>query len=208
VESNRAYVERKSGGRVGYLYFPVTSEYGFREFTRQFGPQLGKEALVIDSRWDFGGHIPYHLIDLLSRQVYFYGVDLRRGVGNYGYVQRGPKCVLVNGVTMSGGDFLSYLVQKSGVARLVGTRTMGAAVGGGRVYIPFIDGGFSLPPTVGLYDATGKPIVEGRGVEPDVRVLDDPALMVNGGDPQLDAALRLVMDELQKQPRAQTLSLR
>jgi tricorn protease len=200
LESNRAYVERKTAGRVGYLFLHVTSEYGFREFTRQFGPQLNKEALIIDSRWDFGGHIPYHLLDILSRQVYFYGVDLRRSVSNHGYVLQGPKYILVNGVTMSGGDFLSFLTHKSGVAKLVGTRTMGAAVGAGGVFIPFIDGGFSLPPTVGLYDEHGTWVVEGRGVEPDLEVVDDPALMLKGEDPQLDAAIQLVMNDLRARP--------
>lgn len=72
VEANRAHVERLSGGSVAYVYLHVTSEYGFQEFTRLFGPQHRKQALIIDARWNQGGHIPYHLLDILSRrQVYF-----------------------------------------------------------------------------------------------------------------------------------------
>jgi tricorn protease len=202
IEANRAYVERKTSGKVGYLFLPVTSEYGFREFTRQFGPQLGKEAMIIDVRWNQGGHIPFHLIDILSRQIYFYSVDQRQGVSqrNPGYLHEGPRCILINEITMSGGDLLSYMARKSNVGKLIGRRTMGAMVGAGGINIPFIDGGFSVVPTVGFYDSSRRWIVEGRGVEPQLDVLDDPGLMIKGGDPQLDAAIQQMMNELRQRP--------
>ena len=200
IESTRSYVERKTAGRVGYVYLKMTSEYGFREFTRQLAPQLGKEALILDARWNQGGHIPYHLIDILERQLYFYSEDMRRGVGQKNYFLDEPKAVLINGITQSGGDLLAYLVRKSAVGKLVGTRTMGAMVGAGGLWIPFIDGGFSLVPTVGFYDSSGKWIVEGHGVSPDIEVMDDPAKMLEEADPQLDAAIELVMRELRARP--------
>ena len=200
IESTRSYVERKTAGRVGYVYLKMTSEYGFREFTRQFAPQIGKEALILDARWNQGGHIPYHLIDILTRQFYFYSEDMRRAVGQKNYFLDGPKVVLINGVTQSGGDLLAYLVRKSAAGKLVGTRTMGAMVGAGGLWIPFIDGGFSLVPTVGFYDSSGKWIVEGHGVSPDIEVMDDPAKMLEEADPQLDAAIELVMRELRARP--------
>ncbi len=202
IEATRAYVEHTSGGRVGYVYLKMTSEYGFREFTRQFGPQLGREALIIDTRWNQGGQIPFHLVDILRRQLYFYSVDMRRTISqpNPSYLQDGPKCILINGVTQSGGDLLAYLVQKSGMAKLIGTRTMGAMAGAGGLYISFIDGGYSFVPTVGFFDLKGKWTVEGHGVRPDIEVPDDPALMVNGGDPQLDTAVKIMMNELRRRP--------
>ncbi len=201
IEATRSYVERKSGGRIGYVYLKMTSEYGFREFTRQFGPQDGKQALIIDARWNQGGHIPFHLIDVLRRQLNFYSVDLRRNVSqrNPSYFQDGPKCILINGVTQSGGDLLAYLAKRSAVATLVGTRTMGAMAGAGGLNISF-DGGYSLVPTVGFYDVNGKWIVEGRGVQPDIAVADDPASMINGSDPQLEAAIKLLINELRSRP--------
>jgi tricorn protease len=198
IESKRSYVERKTSGRVAYVYLKMTSEFGFREFTRQFGPQLGKEALILDARWNQGGHIPYHLLDVLKRQLHFYGDDMRRNLGQKNYFIDGPKCVLINGVTESGGDLLAYLVQKSGVAKLVGTRTMGAMIGAGGLNIPFIDGGYTLVPTVGFYDSSGRWIVEGHGVPPDITVVDDPASIVDGADPHLDAAITLLLSELHR----------
>ena len=78
---------------------------------------------------------------------------------------------------------------------------MGGMVGAGGINIRFVDGGWALVPHVGFYDETGKWAVEGYGVEPDIRVIDDPSQMLNGSDPQLDAAIELMLKEI-KGPRA------
>jgi len=199
VEANRAYVERRSNGKVGYIYLATTEDWGFTEFTRQFNYQLDKEALIIDSRWNAGGHIPFHLVEVLDRRVYLYFYDLRRGAGggrSPDYVHEGPKCLLINGVQGSGGDSLPFLFRKRGLGKIIGTRTMGAAVGGGAININFVDGGWALVPFVGFYDEPGKWVIEGHGVEPDIKVIDDPGLMVGGADPQLDGAIKLMLQEM------------
>ena len=199
VEANRAYVERRSNGKVGYIYVPNTHDYGSAEFTRQFNFQLDKEALIIDSRWNEGGHAPFHIIEVLARPVYNYWYELRRGAGGVRaphYVHEGPKCLLINGVQFSGGDGLANFFRKRGLGKLIGTRTMGGAVGGGAINIPFVDGGWSLIPFGGSYDEPGKWAVEGYGVEPDIKVVDDPGLMFGGADPQLDSAIKLMLQEM------------
>ncbi len=42
--------------------------------------------------------------------------------------------------------------------------------------------------------------MEGHGVDPDIEVIDDPALMTDGGDPQLDAAIEQMLEEIEKNP--------
>jgi tricorn protease len=208
VEANRAYVDKKSSGRIGYVYLKMTSEYGMREFTRQFGTELNKGALIIDIRWNQGGHIPYHILDLLRREVAFYSSDMRRPMPQAGpaYANNGPKCLMINGVTQSGGDLLAYMVKQTGTATLLGTRTNGAMAGSGGSSIPFVDGGNSFVPTVGFYDAHGRWSTEGFGVSPDIEVPDDPAARFGNGDPQLDAAIRVLLDKMREhsgqQPKA------
>jgi tricorn protease len=199
VEANRAYVERRSNGKVGYIYLANTHDYGSSEFTRQFNYQLDKEALIIDSRWNEGGHLPLHIIEVLARRVFHYFYDSRRGAGGGrtpDYVHEGPKCLLINGVQFSGGDNLPFLFRKRGLGKIIGTRTMGGMIGGGGINIPFVDGGWSLIPFVGFYDEPGKWAVEGHGVEPDIKVVDDPGLMFGGADPQLDSAIKLMLQEM------------
>lgn len=72
----------------------------------------------------------------------------------------------------------------------------GGMIGGGAINIPFVDGGWSLIPFVGFYDESGKWVVEGHGVEPDITVVDDPGRMVGGANPQLDAAIELMLKEI------------
>jgi tricorn protease len=203
VEANRGYVDKKSSGRIGYIYLKMTSEYGFREFTRQFGAELNKEALIIDIRWNQGGHIPYHILDLLRREVAFYSSDMRQPMpqAGPGYAHNGPKCMLINGVTQSGGDLLAYMVKQTATATLLGTRTNGAMAGAGGLYIPFADGGNSLVPTVGFYNANGTWGPEGVGVSPEIVVPDDPAARFDKGDPQLDAAIHVLLDKMRQHPR-------
>ena len=53
-------------------------------------------------------------------------------------------------------------------------------------------------PSFGFYDPQGKWLIEGHGVDPDIEVIDDPALTVNGGDPQLDRAIQEVLRALEE----------
>ena len=78
---------------------------------------------------------------------------------------------------------------------------MGAMLGAGGLNIPFLDGGNSLVPTVGFYGPSGSWIVEGHGVPADVELLDDPAAMADGSDPQLDAAIKFIMSEVSSRPQ-------
>jgi tricorn protease len=104
--------------------------------------------------------------------------------------------LLSNGVAYSGGDNLAFLFRKRGLGKIIGTRTMGGMIGGGAININYIDGGWSLIPFVGFYDETGNWVVEGHGVEPDIKVIDDPSQMLDGADPQLDSAIQLMLQEM------------
>jgi tricorn protease len=199
VVANRAYVERRSKGKVGYIYLANTYDWGSQEFTRQLNFQLDKQALIIDGRWNEGGHLPLHIIEVLARRLYSYHYEFRRRAGGGrtpDYIHEGPKCLLINGVAYSGGDELPFFFRKRGLGKIIGTRTLGGMIGAGALNIQFVDGGWSLVPIVGFYDETGKWAVEGHGVEPDIKVIDDPSKMLNGADPQLEAAIELMLREL------------
>lgn len=200
VEANRQYVDKQSAGQVGYMYVADTFVYGPREFSRQLSGQMDKKALIIDSRWNEGGHWPLHFIEVLARQPYLYEYFFRRDNAEKvpSYLHEGPKCLLINGVQVSGGDALPYFFRKRGLGKLIGTTTMGGFVGVGGIKIPFIDGGSSKIPVAGSLDASGSWIVEGTGVPPDITVVDDPSLMWRGGDPQLDRAIQQMLSEIKE----------
>jgi tricorn protease len=112
---------------------------------------------------------------------------------------QGPKCMLINGLAGSGGDYFPWWFRKAGVGPLIGMRTWGGLVGmSGNPGL--IDGGGITVPTFGFYETDGTWGIEGYGVAPDYPVVDDPALMVDGADPQLDKAIELMLAEIERHP--------
>ncbi|MCH8968407.1 MAG: PDZ domain-containing protein [Planctomycetes bacterium] len=200
IEHNRAYVAEKTGGRVGYIYVPNTGVSGQNDLFRQFYGQVEKEALIIDERWNGGGQIPTRFVELLERPMANYwavrdGHDWSWPPDSH----QGPKCMLINGLAGSGGDYFPFYFRMRGVGKLIGMRTWGGLVGySGNPRL--IDGGSITAPTFAFYELDGTWGIEGHGVDPDIEVIDDPALMTDGGDPQLDAAIAHMLDELKRNP--------
>lgn len=200
IESKRQYVESRTDGKVGYIYVPNTGIDGQNDLYRQFWGQMDKEALIIDERWNGGGQIPTRFIELLNRPVTNYWA--RRDGRDWTWPpdsHRGPKCMLINGLAGSGGDMFPALFRQAGLGKLIGTRTWGGLVGiSGNPGL--IDGGAISVPTFGYYEKDGTWGIEGHGVDPDIEVIDDPAKMQNGDDPQLDAAIQLMLAEIASNP--------
>jgi tricorn protease len=199
IEEKRAMVDKLSGGKVGYVYVPDTGRDGQTELVRQFRGQFTKDGMVIDERFNSGGQIPDRFVELLNRPLYnFWGVRDGHDWQWPPVAHAGPKAMLVNGWSGSGGDCFPYYFKEAGLGPLVGMRTWGGLIGiSGAPTL--IDGGNVTVPTFGIYK-DGEWIIEGHGVEPDVEVVDDPGLMAKGGDPQLEKAVALVMEQIAKTP--------
>lgn len=196
IERKRAYVAEKSGGKIGYIYVPNTGVDGQTDLVRQYQGQADTAALIIDDRWNGGGQIPNRFIEMLNRPVTNYWA--LRDTKDWVWPpdgHRGPKAMLINGLAGSGGDMFPWLFKHHGLGKLIGTRTWGGLVGiSGNPGL--IDGGRVTVPTFGFYEADGTWGIEGHGVDPDIEVLDDPGLMKDGGDPQLDKAIEHLLEEL------------
>ncbi|MBN1361048.1 MAG: PD40 domain-containing protein [Sedimentisphaerales bacterium] len=200
IEENRRKVEEATQGRVGYVYVPDTGTNGQSELVRQFTPQWDMDALIIDERFNSGGQIPDRFIELLNRPVY--NQWARRDHHDWQtptIAHTGPKVMLMNGWSGSGGDAFPYYFRAAGLGPLVGTRTWGGLIGYTRNPQP-IDGGFVSAPSFGIY-RDGKWEVEAYGVDPDYDVENAPHEMVAGRDPQLETAIGVVLKLLEQQPQ-------
>lgn len=200
IEMNRAKVAEKTGGKAGYIYVQNTGVPGQNDLFRQFFGQIDRPALIIDERWNGGGQIPTRFIELLNRPITNYWA--RRDGKDWPWPpdsHQGPKCMLINGLAGSGGDAFPAYFRQNGLGKLIGMRTWGGLVGiSGNPSL--IDGGNTTVPTFGFYKKDGTWGIEGHGVDPDIEVIDDPSLMANGGDPQLDAAIKQILSELESHP--------
>ncbi|MDF1837481.1 MAG: PDZ domain-containing protein, partial [Planctomycetota bacterium] len=200
VHDKREMVRTASQGRIGYIHVPDTGIRGQNELMRQFVGEMHHEALIIDERWNGGGQIPWRFIELLNRPTLNYWATRGEKPWDFpGMRHAGPKCMLINGAAGSGGDCFPYYFRQKNLGTIIGTRTWGGLVGiSGNPSL--IDGANTSIPTFGFYELDGTWGVENYGVDPDIEVLDDPGKMLDGGDPQLQAGIDHLLQELKANP--------
>lgn len=200
IEENRRKVEKATGGRVAYIYMPNTSREGLAAFYRYFYAQIGKEAVILDERFNSGGMLATDIVEILNRKPLSalanrVGADAVQPQGIFG-----PKVMIINELAGSGGDAMPWYFKRSGTGKLVGTRTWGGLVGRAGAP-PLMDGGFVSAPSSGVYNPlTGEWEVENQGVTPDIEAEHDPALVRRGQDPQLEKAIEIILSELNRNP--------
>ncbi len=200
VNERRAMVDKLSGGRVGYIHVPNTSTSGNRELFHGMYAYFDKEALIIDERYNGGGFIPDRMADLLDRHtlVYWHQNGLKPGKSP-AIAHDGPKVMLINGYSSSGGDAFPYFFKKLGLGKLIGTRTWGGLVGiSGNARL--VDGGYISVPRFGIFDQDEGWIIEGKGVYPDIEVVERPEQMAKGIDTCIEKAVEVLLQELKEKP--------
>jgi tricorn protease len=200
IEENRRKVDQMTGGKVAYIYMPDTANGGLTAFNRYFYAQIGKDAAIVDERFNGGGLLATDIAEILNRKPLSaasnrVGAPLVQPQGIFG-----PKVMIINERAGSGGDAMPWYFKRAGVGKLIGTRTWGGLVGmaGGP---GLMDGGFLGAPSSGIYNPlSGEWEVENIGVPPDFDVEQDPALVRKGRDPQLEKAVDVILEELKKSP--------
>ena len=201
VEDNRRLVDKLSNGRLAYVWVPNTSGAGFVSFNRYFFAQQDKEGAVIDERFNGGGLLDDYMVDLMTR-------TLRAGLTNEvpnGKAMRlpagilGPKALLINELSGSGGDFFPWVFRQQNAGPLIGSTTWGGLVKSS-VHYSLIDGGALTAPDNAVFDPiNNKWVAENEGVAPDIAVRQDAVALSKGEDPQLERAVKEVLDMLNKQ---------
>jgi tricorn protease len=202
IQKNIAYVNEKTGGRVGYVHIPDMGANGLNQFVKHFYPQLTKRALIVDDRFNGGGNVSGQIAERLRRELI--GINIGRGsVPNTNPDQTfvGPMVCLLNEFSASDGDIFPYRFRALGLGKLVGKRSWGGVVGI-RGSLPFVDGGTLSKPEFTFYSVDGREwMIEGHGVDPDIVVDNDPWREFQGQDQQLDRAIEVILEELRTKER-------
>ena len=199
VEGNLRRVTEATDGRVAYVYVPNTAGLGHTYFKRYFFPQADREAIIIDERHNGGGQVADYYIDILRRPhiadwAMRYGADLETPQGAI----QGPKVMLIDETAGSGGDLLPWMFRKFELGPLIGRPTWGGLVG--ILGFPVLmDGGRVSAPNIGIWTEDGF-VVENVGVPPDIEVEQYPADVLGGRDPQLERAIEVILEELERNP--------
>jgi tricorn protease len=201
IETNRKKVDATSGGRIGYVYLPDMGDEGLNEFVKQYFPQIRKEGIIFDVRYNGGGFVDQLIFARLRRVLAAMGSARNFESGTTpGNVFYGYMACVTNHYAASDGDIFSYMFKRYQLGPLIGERTWGG-VRGIRGNIPLMDGGYITRPEFSLYGLDSKWVIENRGVEPDVVVDNPPDLVLKGQDPQLEKAVEMLMERIKANPK-------
>ena len=198
VEAKRAYVHERSGGRVGYVHIPDMGPWGFAEFHRGYLTEFDRRGLIVDVRYNRGGHVSPLLLEKLARKRV--GYDVPRYGAAMPYPPEsvdGPLVAITNQFAGSDGDIFSHCFKLYKLGPLVGKRTWGGVIGI-EPYHHLVDGTITTQPEYSFWFVDVGFDVENYGTEPDHEVDIAPQDYREGRDPQLERALELMEEALER----------
>jgi tricorn protease len=199
--TRRLKVEAESQGHIGYVHLRAMGSGDIEQWAREFYPVFDRQGLIIDVRHNSGGNIDSWLLSKLQRQAWFYWQP-RVGIPtwNMQYAFRGHIAVLCDRLTASDGEAFTEGFRRLGLGKVIGVRTWG-----GEIWLSFnnrlADSGIATAAETGVYGPEGKWLIEGHGVDPDIFVDNLPHATFGGRDAQLEAAIKLLQEEIRKDPR-------
>jgi len=192
TERLRKLTEEKSGGRIGYLHLSAMGFQNQAQFEREAYEYIaGKQAMIIDVRFNRGGNISDNLIDMIERRQY--GWFRPRDDNPEPQPPRAwdrPVIVLMNEHSYSNGEMFPYSVRQRGLGRLVGMPTPGYVIW--TTELRLVDGTRARMPLSGVFRMDGT-CMENRGEQPDVQLWLTPDDWLNDRDLQLDKAIEMLL---------------
>jgi tricorn protease len=198
VADRKAMVEKMSNGEIGYLHIRAMNAPSLAQFERDLADNHFKKALIIDQRFNGGGGIDQELLAILEQHQYQY----TRGRDST-YVTRpergffGPIVVMENERSFSDAEVFPDGIRRLGLGKTVGTNSNSSVIGTGAYRL--IDGEMVRTPGTGLWDVEGYNL-ENYGVPADFWVDNTPPDDLTGKDAQLEKAIEVLKQELQKNP--------
>jgi tricorn protease len=200
VEANRERVHRETDGRVGYVHIPDMGPRGFAEFHRLYLTEFDRDGLIVDVRYNGGGHVSQLLLEKLARRRVGYDLPRWGAPDPYpAYSVIGPIVAVTNEAAGSDGDIFSHCFKLMKLGTLLGKRTWGGVIG----ISPqsrFVDGGLTTQPEYSFWFQDVGWGVENYGTDPDVEVDITPQDYAAGRDTQLERALALSLKQLKRNP--------
>ncbi len=198
VERNRAWVHKHSNGRVGYFHLPDMMAAGFAEFHRYFATECDRDALIVDVRYNRGGHVSQLLLEKVARKRIAYATQRWGQPTPYpDEAAAGPVVALTNEHAGSDGDIFSHSFKLMGIGPLVGTRTWGGVVGIWPRH-KLIDGTETTQPEFAFWFNDVGWGVENYGTDPTIEVDNAPQDAAAGHDRQLETAVATALAQIDR----------
>ncbi|CAN5620400.1 S41 family peptidase [soil metagenome] len=190
VEMNRREVEELSGGRLGYVHVQGMNDRVYRStFEEVLGRHFDKDGMVIDTRYNPGGDLVADLEMFFSGRRFFeYTTDDRSSGFEPSFRWTRPSVTLVSEGNYSDGHCFAWAYQEMGIGPLIGMPVHGTCTfGGGNT---LLDGLRFGVPARGVKDARSGRFLENWQTEPDIVVPNEPGVVTQGRDQQLERAVQ------------------
>lgn len=200
VSDNKNYVHQKSNGKLGYVHIPDMGPIGYAEFYRHFVVESQYDGLIVDVRYNGGGHVSQHLLKVLAQKVIGYDETRYQGLETYPMYAPGVMVALANENSGSDGDIFPHAFKLMGLGKLVGKRTWGGVIGINGQY-SLRDGAYITQPEYSHWFKDVEWKVENYGVDPDIEVEITPDDYAEGLDPQLDRGILEALKDLKTNPK-------
>lgn len=200
VDSRREHVNNVTEARAGYLHIPDMQTHGWSHFVREFRLQSQRDGLIVDLRYNRGGHVGRLIYERLATRTTTWVTHRspREGLTDPDGLRRGPVVFLVNGFTGSDGDIFTARVKHAGIGTVVGSRTWGGTIGLGMPHV-LVDGSLVMQPRHAHWVEGFGWGIENEGVHPDVDVETPPDVDLRVRDPELDKAVEVLLGTLRSE---------
>jgi Tol biopolymer transport system component/C-terminal processing protease CtpA/Prc len=198
VAHRRLETERLSGGRLGYVHLAWMEDDAFSQMVDSvLGEYATKQGIVLDTRFNVGGWMHGPMMSFYSARFAFSlranGVEFAKEPS----MRAGrPFVVLINSSNYSNGFETPRLLKEAGLAKLVGAPIPGTGLGGSGYTLPYWEYHYNVAWDASM-TADGRHW-ENETLQPDVLVEEPPAAPGQNQDPQLESAINLLLQQLDR----------
>lgn len=195
-ENCRKMVDKLGNGRIAYTHLKAMGAEDLSSFLKDMHTRMvGKEALILDLRYNNGGNVHKEVLDFISQKAHYTWAFRDNKTNSHPNVTPGdmPIVALVNERSLSDAEVTSNGIKTLGLATIVGTETYRWIIfttGAG-----LIDGTYLRLPAWGCYSLDGKDL-EFTGVKPDIYVKNTFKDRIDGKDPQLERGVEEILRQL------------
>jgi tricorn protease len=201
VRTNQERVHAATQGRVGYIHIPDMAAWGYAEFHRAYLAEVDRLGLIVDVRFNRGGHVSQLLLEKLARRRLGYDSARWSQVPIPYPVESvaGPMVALTNEYAGSDGDIFSHGFKLMHLGPLIGKRTWGGVIGFEPRHI-LVDGTLTTQPEYSFWFNDVGWGIENYGTDPDIEVDITPQDYARQADPQLERAITEIANLLEANP--------
>ena len=207
VIRNEVYIHEKSNGRLGYVHIRAMSYAAYIQFIANLDTEThDREGIIVDVRFNGGGHIAPFILDVLSRKAYTQSSYRGRmstadtNLAGNRILDR-PLVLITNEHSGSNAEMFSEGFRRLGLGKVVGMPTAGAVIWTWSWTL--LDGTSFRLPRLQVATLEGEN-TEGAARPVDVEVDRTLGEAAQGVDSQLDVAVEQLLAQIDSGEETET----